>query len=272
MVDPMEYQRQQQPLIDEKLEEMLSSQYELFPPLHEAMRYAVFSGGKRIRPILVLAAAEAIGGTAAAGLPSAAAVELVHAYTLVHDDLPALDNDDLRRGQPTVHKKFGEANAILVGDALQALAFLSVAGDPKAAELTRELGEAGVRVVAGQWQDMAITRETADEKNIEFIHEYKTANLLRTAVRLGAIAGGASGEHLTALTAYGTAIGHLFQLTDDLLDADTEEKLTAVAVYGKEGVRQRAEQYLQDAQAALTTLPNPDVLAAIAHFIFERKA
>jgi geranylgeranyl diphosphate synthase, type II len=270
MINLSQYQSQYQTIIDEKLDSLLQAAKDLFPPLHEAMRYAVFSGGKRIRPLLVLAAAESVGGSGQNAVAPAAAVELMHTYTLVHDDLPSMDNDDLRRGQPTAHVKFGEANALLAGDALQALAFLALADHAAASRLTQELGQAGVGVVAGQWADLAASQESLTEADIEFIHEHKTATILRASVRMGGISGEATDEQLAALTLYGTAVGHLFQLIDDLLDAEADDKASALAVYGKDGARQRAHGYLQTAQDSLRSLPSPEVLAAIAQFIFER--
>lgn len=272
MVKLSNYMRQQQELIDERLDNLLASYQELHPALHEAMRYAVFSGGKRIRPLLVMAAAEAAGGAAPDALPAAVAVELLHTYTLIHDDLPAMDDDNLRRGQPTVHIKFGEANAILAGDALQALAFAALTKSSKANELTHELAEAGVRVVAGQWQDMAIETKPVGESDIEFIHEHKTANLLRASVRMGGIVAGATKKQLAALTNYGTAIGHIFQLIDDVLDAGTEDKPTAIAVYGMKGTKKRAAAYLEQAQSSLASVSSPEILRAIAELIFKRTA
>ena len=270
MVSLSQYQGQQQKRIDAKLAEVVDSYKDFLPPLHEALHYAVFSGGKRIRPLLVIAAAEAVGGTVEDALPAAAAVELLHTYTLVHDDLPAMDDDELRRGQPTVHVKFGEANGILVGDALQALAFETLASMPQAPDLVRELGQAGVRVVGGQWQDMAASPDSVGEKDIAFIHEYKTANLLRTAVRMGGIIGGATHPQLTTLTEYGTALGHLFQLVDDVLDAGEDEKPTAVSVYGLEETKNKAAAYLKQATTSVSGLSQSDMLVALAALIGER--
>jgi geranylgeranyl pyrophosphate synthase len=270
MVDLLEYQRQQQAAIDAALLTILPPSGEAPTELSEAMRYAVFSGGKRIRPLLVIAAAEAVGGSVSDALLPAAAIELLHTYTLVHDDLPAMDDDELRRGKPTVHIQFGEANAILAGDGLQALAFATLADHPQAAALLRELGAAGRGVVAGQWVDMAVTTRKASAADIEFIHEHKTTDLIRTAVRMGGIVGHGTPEHLVALTAFGTAIGHLFQLTDDLLDIGTEEKPTAVTVYSEEGARERTKECLAQAEASLSGIPSPAILSAMAQFIFNR--
>lgn len=270
MVKLSNYMRQQQKLINEHLDSLLLSYQELCPPLHEAMHYAVFSGGKRIRPLLVIATAEAAGGKAADAMPAAAAVELLHTYTLIHDDLPAMDDDELRRGQPTVHVKFGEANAILAGDALQALAFAAVADSPKAVSLTCELAEAGVRVVAGQWQDMAAQNTSVGEKDIEFIHEYKTANLIRASVRMGGIVGGATTKQLKTVTDYGTAIGHIFQLVDDILDVGTEDKPTAITVYGLEETKKRAATHFEQAKKEVASLPSPEILIGLAELIYRR--
>lgn len=260
--------------------------------LHQAMRHAACSGGKRLRPILTLAACEAVAGSSPAALLPALAVEIFHAYTLVHDDLPAMDNDELRRGQPTCHVLFGDANAILAGDALLTLAFewLAEAPPPRnhpatacLLELARAGGHAGV--IAGQVEDLAAETKDALAEDVEFIHARKTGALIRAAVRMGAIAGDASPTQLEALSTYGTDIGLAFQIADDILNATSSAdvlgksagsdekrgKTTYVAVYGLDSARARAHQLILNALTALEKVEGPtEPLAAIARYFIER--
>jgi geranylgeranyl diphosphate synthase type II len=262
--------------------------------LHEAMRYSVFGEAKRIRPILCMAAAEACGGGADAGLLPGAAIELLHTYTLIHDDLPAMDNDALRRGRPTCHVRFGEANAILAGDALLTLAFewLSDAPAPPphpptalARELARAAGSEGV--IAGQVEDIDAEGKPPDPGRLEYIHLHKTADLLRAAARMGAIAAGAPGTFVDALGRYGECVGVAFQIADDVLNATADfrslgknggtdaarEKLTYVSVYGVEASRARARSLSENAKREVQGLPGPiEPLIALADFIVERNA
>ncbi|MCZ7590638.1 MAG: polyprenyl synthetase family protein [Kiritimatiellae bacterium] len=261
--------------------------------LHEAMRYSIFGEAKRIRPILCMAAAEAVGGAATSALRPGAAVELLHTYTLVHDDLPAMDDDLLRRGRPTCHVKFGEANAILAGDALLTMAFEwladCIAPMPHAptaliAELARATGSSGV--IAGQVEDLAAEGRASDAELVDYIHFHKTADLLRAALRMGAIAGGGTSAHIEALSEYGNRIGVAFQIADDLLNATSHRdalgkntgtdakrgKLTYVAVHGIDESRRRAQTLVAEAKENLQTLPgNITPLAAIADFVAARK-
>ncbi len=191
--------------------------------LIEAVRYGVLAGGKRLRPLICLAAAESLGAPVAAALPAALAIEILHNYTLVHDDLPCMDNDLLRRGQPTVHARYGEATAVLVGDALQALAFEALASHSTtpATTVAAWLGElaqaAGVfGVVGGQSED--IDSSPSDEAKIAFVHQHKTAALFRAAARLGAIAAQAAPHQVDSLGHFGNHLGLAFQIVDDLLD------------------------------------------------------
>lgn len=259
------------------------------PPqvLHKAMRYCVFSGGKRIRPILSLAAAEAAGAPPESALLPAVAVEILHTYTLIHDDLPCMDDDDLRRGSPTCHAMFGEANAVLAGDALQALAFevLAKATAPPpyppnalVRELSRAIGSRGV--AGGQFEDIAARGKTLSEDSIGFIHLHKTADLFRATVRMGAIAGGADATVLASLSDYGVKVGLAFQITDDLLDAAPlsaprgakSEEPSCVAVYGVAEARRRAEALAREADGALAGIPGArsEPLLAIARYVTER--
>lgn len=203
-------------LIEKTLDEVLPAASERPSILHEAMRYAVGSGGKRIRPLICMAAAEAVGGKAEDAKYPAAAIELLHNYTLVHDDLPAMDNDTERRGQPTVWTKYGEANAILVGDALQALAFAVAADAPRnVGEIIATLGVAGLGVVQGQVEDIAAT------KDVPFIYVHKTADLFVAAAVMGGYAAGATDDEIDALRKFALNLGLAFQYEDDLLDGDS---------------------------------------------------
>jgi geranylgeranyl pyrophosphate synthase len=240
--------------------------------LAEAMRYCV-QGGKRLRPALVYLTSQAVGPAADDLLDRAAvAVELIHVYSLVHDDLPAMDDDALRRGQPTAHVKFGEAMAILVGDALQTRAFEAIAesGDPQAAMLVCELasGAGATGMVAGQVADMDLCDVPDGESGLEYIHARKTGALLRAAVRMGAIASHADDATLASLTTFAEALGLAFQVCDDLLDATAtveqlgktpgkdaaSDKRTYVTTLGLEGAQARAAHLTQTALDALAPL------------------
>lgn len=251
-------------------------------PLTAAMRHAVRSGGKRLRPILCLAAAEAVNGKYEDVLNAASAVELLHTYTLVHDDLPCMDNDLLRRGQPTVHAKYGEAIGILAGDALQTLAFEILARTPEkqagaVAQLITELavaaGAAGV--IAGQAEDIRCAN-TATREEITYIFQHKTADLFRTACRLGALAAGAQKEHLDQLSRYANGLGFAFQIIDDLLDAqgtdqDAPTELSCLMVMSAQEAREWAEQQTTRAIEALEGLPGEtEPLAALAASLLQR--
>jgi len=240
--------------------------------LKRAVEYGLLGGGKLIRPILVIRCCEAVGGRPEQALAAAAAVEMVHAFSLVHDDLPAMDDDDLRRGRPTLHKKEGEAMAVLAGDAMLALAFELIATRMKSAdtavEVLRELSIGANDMIAGQVQD-TLPVEMDDEEDpidrLEVIHKHKTGALLRAACRMGAICGGAAAAQLTALTRYAEAVGLMFQAVDDLLDvtSTTDElgkaaqkdadqgKLTYPSVLGVEGTRDQIARLHAQAQAAL---------------------
>ncbi|MBX3434169.1 MAG: polyprenyl synthetase family protein [Pirellulales bacterium] len=200
------------------------------PQLAEAIRYALLAPGKRLRPQLVLMAHAACGGDEATAMPAAVAVEMIHAYSLVHDDLPAMDDDDLRRGRPTCHRQFDEATAILVGDALQALAFETLAAglaDPViAARCCRELARAAGpgALVGGQADDLAAQFRHAGVERLQSIHERKTGALFRVSLRLGAIAAGGSDPQIAALDLYGRNLGLAFQVVDDLLDVSGDEQ------------------------------------------------
>jgi len=241
--------------------------------LHEAMRTTMENGGKRLRPVLLLAAAE-LFPAAADALPAAVAVECIHAYSLVHDDLPCMDNADLRRGQPTCHKRYGEANALLVGDALLTYAFellsRSYAEDPAIGlALVRELGTAAgsARLIGGQVEDLAAERGSG-EPDLAYIHENKTAALLRASLRMGGIVGGAKPAEVDALGDAGTALGHAFQIIDDLLDTTSDtatlgkttgtdarnDKVTYVTRHGLEAARKEAARRTAEVREKLKPL------------------
>lgn len=244
------YFKERRALIDQMLDGRMPSAATRPVILHEAMRYSVFSGGKRLRPVLCLAACEAVGGTASDALVPACAIELLHTYTLIHDDLPAMDDDKLRRGKPTCHVKFGEANAILAGDALLTMAFEWLADTPL---LTKELAQAAGSqgVIAGQVEDLAAENAKPNEERVQYIHLNKTAKLFRGAARIGARAGNATEQQLSALTSYGEHLGLAFQLVDDLLDEKQDKQMTAIDVWGAEHTRERAQQNIESAQQAL---------------------
>lgn len=217
--------------VDKALNEYLPAA-EVYPStIHEAMRYSVFAGGKRLRPILTIAAAEAVGGSMEQVMPVACALELIHTYSLVHDDLPAMDNDDFRRGRPTNHKVYGEAMAILVGDALLTQAFEVIAGTAvkvspdKVNQVTLEIARAAgsLGLIGGQVVDTLSEDQVIDGQVLEYIHRHKTGALFRVAVRAGAILSGASAEELAALTTYAEQMGLAFQIKDDLLDIEGDE-------------------------------------------------
>ena len=224
------------------------------PPglLHEAMRYAVFSGGKRLRPALAFAAARACGVADEAALPVAVAVELIHAYSLVHDDLPAMDDAEQRRGRPCVHVKFGEANAVLVGDALLPAAFgvLAEGGTPLGVVEALARAAGSCALVGGQVDDLASSPESATLDEIVSIHERKTAALFEFAVAGAARTAGASDASCRALSQFALHYGLAFQASDDLLDADTGE-CSILLVLPPEAARAHAENHLARARAAL---------------------
>ena len=264
--------------------------------LSDAMRYAVLDGGKRLRPLLVLAACEAVDGNAEAALRAACAVELIHAYSLVHDDMPCMDNDILRRGKPTVHVKFGEAGALLAGDALQALAFelLAPEGDAVPATiqanlcrlLARAAGHEGM--AGGQAIDLASVGLALDEDALRRMHRMKTGALLQGSVEMGAVCGAPTPAVLDALRGYGAALGLAFQVVDDILDVTQDsatlgktagkdaahDKPTYVSLLGLEPSRAYAEALLAQALAALDAsgLQNTDALRALAKMVVQRSS
>lgn len=234
--------------VDAALERLLPA--ELTPPasIHSAMRYSVFAGGKRIRPILCLEAARIFAEDVTPALHPASGIECIHTYSLIHDDLPALDNDDLRRGKPTCHKQFGEATAILAGDALLTLAFELVGGTPVDAErrvaMLMEVATAAGTVngmVGGQMADIEAEGKRIGAKMLEYIHRSKTAALIRASVTAGALCAGATAKDVTRLRKFGETIGWAFQVTDDILDV--EESSAALGKTAGKDVAQRKATY-----------------------------
>ncbi len=261
--------------------------------LREAMRYSLLAGGKRLRPILCLAACDLAGGSADAALPTAVALEMIHTMSLIHDDLPAMDNDDLRRGRPTSHKMFGEAMAILAGDALLTRAFEMVARrspgvDPErllavVGELSQAAGAPGL--VGGQVVDLASEGQSVSLSTLEYIHLHKTGALLRACVVCGALVGGANEELLAALRIYARGIGLAFQIIDDILDVTassevlgktagkdlTADKTTYPKLLGLEESRKRAEMLVIEAKGALAPWSSrAEPLLALADYITSR--
>lgn len=288
MFDLQGYMDSRRERVNAFLDQALPPETERPAVLHRAMRYSLFCGGKRIRPILCMASAEAVGGTADDALLPAAALECLHTYTLIHDDLPAMDNDDLRRGKPTSHRVFGEANAILAGDSLLPLAFELLARAPNGARLALELAlAAGSRGVAGgQFEDLSAEGAAPDPERLAFIHIHKTAKLIQAACRMGGIAGGAGEHAVEALDLYGERIGLAFQVADDILNAtSTPEmlgkavgsdaargKMTYVALDGIDAARREAKALVESAIAALGDLKSDATpLASLARFIADRK-
>ncbi len=255
--------------------------------LHQAMRYSLFNGGKRFRPLLCMASAEAVGGSVEPALQVAAALECLHTYSLIHDDLPAMDDDDLRRGRPTLHKQFGEANAILAGDSLLTLAFELLADTPHGGRLCLELARAaGSRGLAGgQFEDLASEGGTPDREQLVRIHTNKTGKLISASCRMGGIVAQATSSDLDALDEYGRSVGLAFQIVDDILnitsDADTlgksvgsdaaREKVTYAALVGVEAARSEAESLVDKAVDRVTQLHGTtDPLKALARYVVER--
>jgi geranylgeranyl diphosphate synthase, type II len=278
--------------------------------LHDALKYSLFAGGKRIRPILALASYEACGGEAVDILPQGAALELIHTYSLIHDDLPAMDDDDLRRGKPTNHKVFGEAIAILAGDALLTEAFSMLTGTDsllhfssggmgglRGKKITQSSLLKAVREVAlssgihgmvgGQAEDILSEDSVPDLQTLEFIHRHKTAALIAASIKMGPILANSGKKILKTMTKYGESIGLAFQIIDDILDIEgsTEElgkptgsdrrkkKMTYPALFGVEGARQKAGKLITGAIEAISILPpRADPLREIARYLLDRRA
>jgi len=293
-MDLQAYLSEKRALIDSAMEGYLPPASGGFPEvIFRAMRYGVLAGGKRIRPILVLAACEAVGGDLDPAIPTACAVEFIHSFSLIHDDLPALDDDDLRRGKPTAHKVFGEAIAILAGDALLAFAFETILekteGVPAetilgvARRIASAVGTGGM--VVGQVVDMISEGREISPETLEFMHRNKTGALIEASVISGGLLGGGSPDRIEALRIYGRSVGLAFQIADDILDLEGEqektgktvgsdlrkEKSTYPSLFGLEKSRELALQAVGDAVNALRGFgPEADPLRALARFIIER--
>lgn len=276
-----EQQRHHLRLVEQALDNALPVRNEEWPvegapkPLTEAMRYSLLAGGKRLRPVLTLAACEAAGGAAEDALPFAAAVEMIHTYSLIHDDLPAMDNDDLRRGKLTSHKVFGEAMAILAGDALLNLAFETMCASehPNAFAAMREVGRrsGSSGMIAGQCADIAMEGKQIDTAVLAYIHERKTGDLFKAAVLAGLQIAGASQTQLDLGRQYAQSLGLAFQIVDDILDVTGEKsnmgktlgkdaaagKVTWPAAYGLEAARMKAAELIGSAVEKANQL-NPE--------------
>jgi len=262
--------------------------------IHRAMRYSLFAGGKRLRPILCLAAAEACRGKINDALPLACALECIHTYSLVHDDLPSMDNDDFRRGRPTCHKVFGEGIAVLAGDALLTIAFeiVSHAKTSRRYDMSALLREISVaagsqKLIAGQVADLEAEGKNVERRQLQFIHENKTSAILTTSVRLGAMSANADARKLSAITQFGQRLGLAFQVIDDILDVtQTSEilgksagkdvaakKATYPAVIGLEKSRLEAKRLTREAHNALSIFSGRDAeaLHALANYLLERE-
>ena len=253
-------------IVEKTLDEVMPGALERPAEHNSSMRYAVGTGGKRIRPLICLASAVAAGGRAEDARYPAAAIELLHNYTLVHDDLPAMDNDTERRGKPTVWAKYGEAYAILAGDALQALAFKAAAMAPRnVGRIVAELAAAGVGVVQGQIEDIRRAESSAPSAHdIPFIYRHKTADLFMAAAAMGALAGGGDDRAVESLRAYALNLGLAFQYEDDLLDGDSP--------FSREETERRVRDATAAALAALEGLPgDSSPLAALAQSLVGRK-
>ena len=295
-MDIQDYLKQQQEKIDQFLDQVVPPGHVLAKTLYESIRYSLLGGGKRIRPILTLAAAEAVGCQSHVVMPYAAALELIHTYSLVHDDLPAMDNDDYRRGRPTNHKVYGDGLAILAGDALLTMAFelccqtsLETRISPdRQITLIRELavGAGHGGMVGGQVMDIQAENQDIDLITLQTIHNYKTGKLIRAAVRIGGILGGAAHHQLECLTGYAEDIGLAFQIADDVLnmtgtrkemgkDAGTDAKRgkkTYPSFYGIDGARELATDCITRALRRLEDFDEKaDPLRALAKYVVHRR-
>jgi geranylgeranyl diphosphate synthase, type II len=294
--DLKRYLEERRALVEAALERCLPAEDAPPSTVHRAMRYSVQAGGKRLRPTLVIAGAEAVGGHAETVLPTACALELIHTYSLIHDDLPAMDDDDYRRGLLTSHKVFGEAIAILAGDALLTLAFKLVADNAAhvqdarvicdvVAEIATAAGTAGM--VGGQVVDIESEGKTVSGETLDYIHVHKTAALIRASLRVGAMLGGGRPDDLDAISAAGRSLGLAFQIVDDILDVEgsLEElgktagsdqrkgKATYPALHGLDASRQRARTLIEETKTALRRLgPRAEPIGALADFVLERRS
>jgi len=293
--DLQAYLTERRALVEAALERFLPPEDTPPPTVHRAMRYSVMAGGKRLRPILVIAGAEAVGGTPATVMPAACALELIHTYSLIHDDLPAMDDDDYRRGRLTNHKVFGEAIAILAGDALLTLAFRLVADNTAlvndarvlrdvVAELADAAGTSGM--VGGQVVDIESEGKAITAETLEYIHRHKTAALIRASLRVGALLAGGDAKAVAAIGEAGSDLGLAFQIVDDILDVEgsleelgktagsdeRKQKATYPALHGLEASRRQAKMLIERAKQRLGGFGARAVpLQALADYVVERK-
>ena len=281
-----EYLQKKRVIIERALDSFLPDEKVEPKSLHKAMRYSVFAGGKRLRPILAIASFEAVGGRDKKILPVACALEMIHTYSLIHDDLPCMDNDDLRRGKPTLHKVYGEGMAVLAGDALHALAFelLLKAKNPQVVlEVTKAIGTEGM--IGGQVKDLEAEGKKVSLKQVEYIHTHKTGKLLRASVRAGAILGGADKKTLLALTYYAERFGLAFQIVDDILDVVGKEeeigkkrgsdkansKATYPKVAGLEKSKSLSRNLLKQAKVKLNILKEKNwIFEKLVDYVYDR--
>lgn len=290
-----EYLAEKKRLVDDALKQFMPTPQGMARDVMEAMNYSLFAGGKRIRPILCIAGAEAIGGSANTVMPVACAIELIHTYSLIHDDLPVMDNDDLRRGKPTNHTVFGEAVALLAGDGLLTMAFNLMAGcaekkGPEKSALLRVIdlisAAAGYRgMVGGQVVDIIFEGKEPDPTVVDYIHKHKTASLITASVTAGIILAGGSEEEQQSVTGYGRYIGLAFQIADDLLNIEGEQglmgkgtgsdrekgKITYPAVFGIDESKAMQKKLMEQAITSLKRFDTrADPLRDLARYIVER--
>jgi len=290
--DLKDYLKAQQKVVDQALNKFLPRASATPKTVHDAMRYSIFAGGKRLRPILTLAAAEACGGEVQAALPPACSVEVMHTYSLVHDDLPCMDDDDLRRGRPTSHKVYGEGMAVLTGDALLTEAFTILAHTPPTKryslkEILLEFSECGgsKKLIGGQVLDLEGEGQDLTKSQLVKIHENKTAALLTTSLRLGGMTANATPRQLEALTTFGYNLGLAFQVIDDILDVtqsteklgktagkdEAVDKATYPSILGLEKSKKEANRLTKKALTTLDVLgKKASRLEQIAHYLLDR--
>lgn len=280
-------------LIDEALAGYIPGN--AYPPvIYDAMRYSLFAGGKRLRPIMLMAAADAVGGQGSSYLPVACGLEMIHTYSLIHDDLPAMDNDDYRRGKPTNHKIYGDGMAILAGDGLLTAAFDTMLSQPNVnptilVKVTKEIATAAgaAGMVGGQAVDLVSEGQSVDAKTLEFMHQAKTGALFKASLRAGAMLAGASEKNIEALTYYADQFGLAFQITDDILDVIGSQdkigkpvgsdiknnKVTYVALHSLAGAKQLAQQAVDNALISLSEFgAEAAILRELVEYLITREA
>jgi geranylgeranyl diphosphate synthase type II len=292
-MDIAEYLETKKAVVDSMLDQVLPAETEFPLRIHQAMRYGLMAGGKRLRPILAIAAADAIGGDGSSIVREACALELIHTYSLIHDDLPSMDNDDFRRGRPTTHKVFGEAVAVLAGDALLTEAFILLSGSNRPPQVIIEVLQlladaSGSRgLIGGQVIDLESEGKAINENLLDYIHTHKTGCLITASVLMGAKLADATSQQLDSLRDYGQAIGLAFQVTDDILDItestqtlgktagsdQKKSKATYPALHGIEEARKRQQSLYESALDVLQSFDDKAApLRLIARYIIERTA